>query len=214
VIFNILNSTVKFNIMAYRDFKIKDLKAKFGIQEIGTKLFDPLKIKKINPSDKLLSDLAEAEYITLSTEKAVSERLVAPVLVEIAKLNEELQVFSGEIIVADKANGLNGELDFVFARKPWTRKPENPLLCVTESKLGLINSGVDQATAQMLGLRIFNHNNGHDEDIIHGAVTDGTSWRFLKLKGNDLLLDLHVYSTENLPLLLGVLQEIINFYKK
>ena len=200
--------------MAYRDFKMKDLGAKFGIQEIGIKLFDATKIKKIAPSDKLLSDLAEAEYITLSTEKAVSERLVSPVLVEIAKLNVDLQIFSGEIIVADKVNGLNGELDFIFARKPWTRKPKNPLLCVTESKLGLINSGVDQATAQMLGLRIFNHNNGYTEDIIHGAVTDGTSWRFLKLEGTNLFLDLHVYSTENLPLLLGVLQEVVDFYKK
>lgn len=200
--------------MAYRDFKMKDLKAKFGIQEMGTNLFDPLKIQQIAPSDKLISDLVDAEFITLSTEKAVSERLVSPVLAEMAKLNVDIQIFSGEIIVADKANGLNGELDFVFARKPWTRKPQNPLLCVTESKLGLINSGVDQATAQMLGLRIFNHNNGYSEDIIHGAVTDGTSWRFLKLEGNNLLLDLHVYSTENLPLLLGVLQEVINFYKK
>ena len=200
--------------MAYRDLKMKDLKAKFGIQEMGVELFDKLKISTIEPSDSLKSKLADAKYITLSTEKAVSEQLVAPVLVEIAKMNEDLQIFSGEIIVADKANGLNGELDFVFARKPWTRKPQNPLLCVTESKLGLINSGVDQATAQMLGLRIFNHNNGYTEDIIHGAVTDGTSWRFLKLEGTNLLLDLTVYTTENLPLLLGVLQKVVDFYKK
>lgn len=200
--------------MAYRDFKMKDLGTKFGIQEMGIDLFDANKILRVEPSNSLKSKLADAQYITLSTEKAVSEQLVAPVLVEIAKLNEDLQVFSGEIIVADKANGLNGELDFVFARKPWTRKPQNPLLCVTEAKLGLINSGVDQAAAQMLGLRIFNQKNGYDEIIIHGAVTDGTSWRFLKLEGTNLLLDLHVYTTENLPLLLGVLQEIINFYKK
>ena len=199
--------------MAYRDFKIKDLRAKFGIQEIGTDLFLPNSILKIEPSDTLKSKLADAKYITLSTEKAVSEQLVAPVLVEIAKLNEDLQFFSGEIIVADKANGLNGELDFIIARKPWTRKPNNPLLCVTESKLGLINSGVDQAAAQMLGLRIFNQKNGYNEDIIHGAVTDGTSWRFLKLEGTSLLLDLTVYSTENLPLLLGVLQKVVDFYK-
>jgi hypothetical protein len=201
--------------MAYRDLKMKDLKAKFGIREMGARLFDPTQITPIEPSAKLLSDLADAEFITLSTEKAVSERLVSPVLVEIAKLNDFIQVFSGEIIVADKSQGLNGELDFLFARMPWTRKPENPLLCVTESKLGLINSGVDQAAAQMLGLRIFNQNNGYnDELIIHGAVTDGTSWRFLKLEGTDLLLDRHVYSTEKLPLLLGVLQKIVDFYKK
>ncbi len=200
--------------MAYRDFKMKDLKAKFGIQEIGTELFKGQVIEPVKPSDILLRNLADAQYITLSTEKAVSEQLVAPVLVEIAKLNDFLQIFSGEIIVADKSKGLNGELDFVFARKPWTRKPQNPLLCVTESKLGLINSGVDQATAQMLGLRIFNQTNGYDEAIIHGAVTDGTSWRFLKLEDTNLYIDLKIYTTSDLPLLLGVLQHVVDFYNK
>ena len=200
--------------MAYRNFKITDLKEKFGIQEIGSQLFDPAKIRRIEPSAKLLNDLADAELITLSTEKAVSERLVAPVLAEIAKHNDFLQIFSGEIIDADKKLGLNGEIDFVFSRLPWTRKPQNPLLCVTESKLGLINSGVDQAAAQMLGIRTFNKIRNFTDMIVHGAVTDGTSWRFLKLLDNDLLIDRHVYSTVDLPLLLGVLQEIVNFYKK
>ena len=200
--------------MAYRDFKMTDLKAKFGIVEVGTNLFDSAKIKQKEPSQSLIGKLADAQFITLSTEKAVSEQLVAPVLVELAKDNDFVQIFSGEIITADKPSGLNGELDFIIARKPWTRKPQNPLLCITESKLGLINSGVDQATAQMLGLRVFNQNQGYEENIIHGAVTDGTSWRFLKLEGKTLFIDLTVYSTEKLPLLLGVLQEIVNFYKK
>ena len=200
--------------MAYRNFKIAELQEKFGIQEIGSQLFDPAKIRRIEPSAKLLSDLTDAELITLSTEKAVSERLVSPVLAEIAKHNDFLQIFSGEIIDADKKVGLNGEIDFVFSRVPWTRKPQNPLLCVTESKLGLINSGVDQAAAQMLGIRTFNKIRNFTDMIVHGAVTDGTSWRFLKLLDNDLLIDRHVYSTVDLPLLLGVLQEIVDFYKK
>ena len=199
--------------MAYRDFKMKELTQKFGIREMGIHIFDHNTIPRIEPTDKLKADLLEAEFITLSTEKAVSERLVAPIIVEMAKRNHFLQVFSGEIIVADKKQGLNGEIDFVLARKPWTRKPNNPLLCVTESKLGLIDSGVDQAAAQMLGLRLFNQQNGYNELIIHGVVTDGSRWRFLKLEGNALYLDLHRYSTEDLPLLLGVLQTLIDFYK-
>lgn len=200
--------------MAYRDLKMTDLKAKFGITEIGTELFKADKVKRITPSASLLGKLADAKYITLSTEKAVSEQLVAPILVEIAKLNDFLQVFSGEIIVADKATGLNGEIDFIIARRPWTRKPQNPLLCVTEAKLGLIDSGVDQATAQMLGLRVFNQNKGYDDLIIHGATTDGKSWRFLKLEGTSLFIDETEYNSSDLPLLLGILQEIIDFYKK
>ena len=119
--------------MAYRDFKMDDLEKKFGIREIGTSFLDVLKIKLIEPSDKLKSDIFEARLITLSTEKAVSERLVVPVLAEMKKLNDEfLQVFSGEIIQGDKTQGLNGEIDFIMSKTPETTKPKNPIFCITE----------------------------------------------------------------------------------
>ena len=201
--------------MAYRDFKMDDLEAKFGIREIGKQLFDPSKIKMIEPSDKLKTDLLEARYITLSTEKAVSERLVSPVLAEMKKLNlEDIQVFSGEIIKADSKQGLNGEIDFIIARTPETLKPKNPLLIVTESKLGLIDGSVNQAAAQMIGIRVFNENRHYERTAIYGAVTDGGTWRFLKLDENNFYVDTNKFTTDKLPLLLGVLQEIVNFYKK
>ena len=84
--------------MAYRDFKMDDLEKKFGIREIGTSFLNVLKIKRIEPTDKLKADILEARLITLSTEKAVSERLVTPVLAEMKKLNDEfLQIFSESI---------------------------------------------------------------------------------------------------------------------
>ena len=201
--------------MAYRDFKMDDLESKFGIREIGKQLFDPSKIKLIEPSDKLKTDLLEARYITLSTEKAVSERLVSPVLAEIKKRNlEDIQVFSGEIIKADAKQGLNGEIDFIISRTPETLKPKNPLLIVTESKLGLIDGSVNQAAAQMIGIRVFNENRKYERTAIYGAVTDGAMWRFLKLEDNNFYVDSNKFSTDKLPLLLGVLQEIVDFYKK
>lgn len=199
--------------MAYRDFKMEDLEAKFGIREIGKQIFDPSKVKRIEPSDKLVTDLLEARFITLSTEKAVSERLVAPVLVEIKKRNlEDIQIFSGEIIKADSKQGLNGEIDFIFSRTPETLKPKNPLLIVTESKLGLIDGSVNQAAAQMIGIRVFNEKRNYPKTIIYGSVTDGTTWRFLKLDDNNFYVDTNKFTIDNLPLLLGVLQEIVDFY--
>ncbi len=200
--------------MAYRDFKIETLEQKFGIREIGVQLFETKKVKRVEPSEKLKMDLEDANIITLSTEKAVSERLVAPILAEIGKRNDFIQIFSGEIIVGDKKQGLNGEIDFIFSRTPWTLKPKNPLLCVTESKLGLVDKGVDQAAAQMLGVRYFNQKHDYKDIAVHGVVTDGKSWRFLKLDGNNLFVDRTDYSTTDLSLLLGVLQEIMNFYKQ
>ena len=199
--------------MAYRDFSLDMLEKQFGIREIGTILFNPNTITRIEPSDKLKADLEDAGIITLSTEKAVSERLVSPILAEIGKRNNFIQIFSGEIIVGDKKSGLNGEIDFLFARTPWTLKPKNPLLCVTESKLGFVDRGVDQAAAQMLGVKFFNQHRGYIVKVVHGVVTDGKSWRFLKLEDDNLYVDKSNYSTADLPLVLGVLQEIIDFYK-
>jgi hypothetical protein len=200
--------------MAYRDFKMKDLEDKFGIQEVGTDLFIPSTIKQIEPSEKLKSDIKDAKLINLSTEKAISERLVAPILAEIRRNNDDFQIFSGEIITGDKKLGLNGEIDFIFAKTPITTKPNTPIFCVTESKIGRVIEAFPQAIAQMLGVREFNKS--HDKDVvtIHGIVTDGKTWRILKLLNQNALVDQTDYSTENLPLLLGVFQEIINFYKK
>jgi hypothetical protein len=215
--FNFAKNTegvLKITIMAYRDFSMDDLERKFGIQEIGIRMFDVKTLPLIQPSNKLKEDLAEADEINLSTEKAVSERLVAPVLVEIKKRNDFVQIFSGEIITADKSEGLNGEIDFIYARKPVTSKPNTPLLCVTEAKLGFPSKAFPQACAQMLGLRLFNHKKGHDVNIIHGIVTDGRTWRVLKLEEKNLYVDLTEYSISELSILLGVLQKIIDFYKE
>ena len=200
--------------MAYRDFSMDDLAQKFGIQEVGIRLFDVKAVVRLEPSEKLKSDIAEADEINLSTEKAVSERLVAPVLVEIKKRNDFIQIFSGEIITADKAQGLNGEIDFIYAKKPITSKPNTPLLCVTEAKLGFPSRAFPQACAQMLGLRLFNAKKGHEIPIIHGIVTDGRVWRILKLDDTILYVDLTEYSISDLPLLLGILQKIMDFYKE
>ena len=165
-------------------------------------------------SGQRTADLADARFINLSTEKAVSERLVAPILVEIRKLNKDFQIFSGEILTGDKKQGLNGEIDFVFAKTPITTKPETPIFCVTESKLGKVPQAFPQATAQMLGVRLFNQHYGSNIDIIHAIVTDGTTWRILKLENKTLYVDSTDFLITDLSTLLGVLQRIIDFYKK
>lgn len=200
--------------MAYRDFKKEDLRQQFGIQENGVYLFRIPQILPINPTDKLKADLEDAQLINISTEKAVSERIVAPVLAEIRKRNVDCQIFSGEIITGDKKLGLNGEIDFIFAKTPITTKPETPIFCVTESKIGRVIEAFPQAMAQMLGVRFFNKKYDNSIDTIYGIVTDGTTWRILKLEGQTVFVDQNNFSINNLSILLGVLQEIVDFYKK
>jgi hypothetical protein len=197
--------------MAYRAFKEKDLKDKFGIQ-FQTMRFDYL-MKSIAPTQRLVDALEDAPLMTLSSEKAVSEGIIAPVLREVKRLNPLLiQIFSGEIIIADASKGLNGEIDFIITKEKNSIEPQAPIICVTEAKIGRLDKAIPQAAAQMLGARVFNQKNGEQLDIIHGLITDGTSWRLLKLEGNTVFKDEKTYFTNDLPHLLGALQTVIDFY--
>jgi hypothetical protein len=201
--------------MAYRDFKMKDLKDKFGIQEVDKSVFDFQKIAKIEPSNNLKRSISEAGYITLSSKLAISAQIIAPILADLRRENDDFQIFSGESIEGNKKLRLSGITDFIFAITPITSTPNTPIfLLLTHSKSKKLKAVYPEAISQMLGVRCFNEVKKSDIKIIHAVVTDGTTWRILKLEGDEVLVDEHNYSTENLPLLLGVLQEIINFYKK
>jgi hypothetical protein len=197
--------------MAYRAFKEKKLQTDFGIQFKSIVLAYPM--QPIQPTERLLLALEDAPLVTLSSEKAVSEGIITPVLRELKRLNpDKIQIFSGEIIIADASKGLNGEIDFIITKEQNSIGPQAPILCVTEAKIGRLDKAIPQATAQMLGARVFNQKNGENVEIIHGLITDGTSWKLLKLDGNLVLKDTKTYFTNDLPNLLGALQALIDFY--
>jgi hypothetical protein len=202
--------------MAYRDFKMSDLISRFGIkQEMQIDLFNRDKVVRVESSAYLKMSMDRAELFELTTEKAISERLVSPILAEIKERNPMfVKLFSGEIINADFKQGLNGEIDFILTKHPESLDPRSPILCVTEAKIGRIQRHIPQAAAQMLGARVFNEKNGEPTNTVYGAVTDGKVWRFLKLENDSFFQDEKDIFINDLPLLLGVLQEIVDFYKK
>ena len=198
--------------MAYRDFTFSDLYIKFGTEQSRKKLFD--KIVPQQPSDLLVAFLDTASDAALSTEKAVSEALVYPILQEIRLRNRaELKLFSGENLLGDKSKGLNGECDFILSKSPKTLDLGFPIINITEAKQGDIENLKSQAAAQLLGARLFNEHHGNPTETIYGACTSGFTWVFLKLERNEIVIDSDRYSISNLPQLLGVLQTIIDLSK-
>jgi hypothetical protein len=217
--FNFAKNTegvLKITIMAYRDFKMSDLTEKFGIvQLMPTPIFNRQSIKMVEPSAYLKMAMQKAELFELSTEKAISERLVSPILAELKERNPNtIKLFSGEIINADVKVGLNGEIDFILTKHPESIDPRAPILCITEAKIGKIQKYIPQAVAQMIGARVFNAKNKEPIDIIYGAVTDGKVWRFLKLEKAELFTDDKDIFINELPLLLGALQFIVDSNNK
>ena len=199
--------------MAYRDFKLVDLENKFGIVQHQVHLFDV--IKPIQPTAWLIETLRKKRSgIRPTTEKAVSESTISAILTEIQELNQDkLTLFSGENLNADRAAGLNGEIDFLFVNRPDVFEILVPVINITEAKFNqAIERSIAQAAAQMIGARVFNQKNNNPIKTIFGCVTNANQWIFLKLEDNNLLVDKSEYSPTNLPELLGAFQSIIDFY--
>jgi hypothetical protein len=200
--------------MAYRKYTDQKLRELLHLRRQKIELFKDSKIGLVQASEWLRSTLQIAKKLNLTTEKAVCEALVSPILTEIKILNENsIDLYSGELVNVDKSLDLNGEIDFLFTKVKDSLGIQAPILCITEAKIGLIDKGIPQAAAQMYAVRLFNEKEGNPLEIVYGAVTDGKTWRFLKLEGNILYTDLEILYLNNLPLLLGTLQWIIDFYK-
>jgi hypothetical protein len=71
----------------------------------------------------------------VDTEKARSEVIINPVLLEVRRiLNLQISVFSGEEFNVDVSVGLNGVCDFLISRSPEQLTVEAPAIVVVEAK--------------------------------------------------------------------------------
>ncbi len=169
-------------------------------------LFDA--VQPIAPGDALRTHLEVYLPLVLSiqTEKARAELIVAPVLVEAVRLSlGPTSFFSGSEFPADPAEGLTGTLDFVLSRSPEQYFVCAPVLAVVEAKNDDFRRGYGQCLAAMVGAQRFNERETSDLGPIYGAVTTGTNWRFLKLVGPDAWIDRREYYIQDLEQILGIL---------
>jgi hypothetical protein len=193
--------------MSYSDFTVGKVKQAFGIETIEGKTFFPL-IVPVVPSSTLLEILDETLPLAVASpsEKAKSELLISPILVEVRKyLQRRVSLFSGQDFPVDASVGLVGICDFLISRSTEQLEVESPVLVLVEAKKADINSGMGQCMAEMEAARRFNEQAGEKANPIYGCVTSGLLWRFLKLDGNQMTVDLKDYSLDPLGDLLGKL---------
>jgi tetrahydromethanopterin S-methyltransferase subunit G len=167
-------------------------------------------IKETPPSDFLTTVLKINSEQALTTEKAKSEFLIAPILYEIARKNQDkISFFSGYNFDVEKSLGLKGFCDFLFAKVPKTSIIKEPVFCLVEAKNENIEKGIPQCIAEMYAARLFNQKKGKDIPIIYGCVTFAYQWVFLKLENSVVYRDLDNYTLNDLPQILGILQYIV-----
>ena len=193
--------------MPYSDFTLRKVKQTFGITTVEGERFLP-EIKPIAASATLTDFLAESLPLAIATgsEKARSELIISPVLLEVRKiLQRKISLFSGADFTVDPALGLTGICDFLLSRSPEQLEIEAPAVVIVEAKKADLNPGIGQCIAEMIAAQKFNEVNNQPISIIYGSVTNGTVWRFLQLIEQTVTIDFTDYPLPPVDVILGIL---------
>ncbi len=167
-------------------------------------------IVKINPSKRLAEDIEEAKLMPIATEKAKSEWIIGPILKELKRRNPHISIFSGFKLNVEGDAKLQGNPDYILSAKPNMVEIVAPIFCLMESKNKTPDDGFAQCAAEMYAARLFNQENDDPFETIYGAVTNAFDWVFLKLEEQTIYIDKNRFFLNDLPLLLGILQQIVN----
>lgn len=196
--------------MAYSDFTLPELKQRFhlSITETANLFAD-------TPEADLPPVLAQAlaRYLPLAvnvnTEKARSELVIAPVLVEFKLLHRDrVSLFSGIDFTVDEAAGLKGQCDYILARSPEQLALTAPVCVLVEAKNENIVAGIPQCLAEMVAAQRFNAQQRLPDTAVYGVVTTGVLWRFLKLEGSRADVDVVEYPIHTPRKIFGILTQI------
>jgi hypothetical protein len=185
--------------MAYSEFDLADLPSKLGVTVTDNPdLFQGVVGVPLSPPVQALLRGYMPLAIANGTEKARSELLIAPLLVDAREqLAQRISLFSGWDFVVDKVKGLNGVCDYILCRSPQQEFITTPVAVVVEAKNENIKGGLGQCGAAMVAARLFNERAGSAGESVVGCVTTGTVWRFLRLEGSELLIDQKEYYLAN-----------------
>lgn len=199
--------------MAYSDFKtIDDIKQRFDLKIVsGNSLFAD--VPEVAISTLLQETLRENIPLALNinTEKARSELMIAPVLVEARRmLNRKISLFSGIEFNVDASLNLTGYCDFILSQSPDQIYVEAPVACIVEAKNENIKSGYPQCMAEMIAVKIFNERNAVSVSSILGVVTTGSNWKFLKYQEDILFIDFDEYLINQTGKLLGIFAAVLS----
>ena len=196
--------------MAYSDFTLNELKQKFQLL--------------VDEKTDLFADVAEVELpatladllrrylplaINLTTDKARSELVTAPVLMEFKLLHDDrISLFSGLEFNVDDAAGLRGRCDYILSQNSEQLVLTAPVCVLVEAKNENIVAGIPQCLAEMVAALRFNAAQGLPTRPVFGAVTTGIQWRFLKLDGVQAFIDAAEYPIQNPKKIFGILHYI------
>jgi hypothetical protein len=198
--------------MSYSDFTLDKVKKEFNLT-LSDKIDMFTDKPELKCSELLMEILRDNVPLALAsnTEKSRSEMIISPILIELRKqLNYQISLFSGIDFTIEPTKGLNGNCDFLISRSPELLIVSTPVITLVEAKKENLNAGLGQCVAEMLAAQLFNERENNAINTIYGVVTTGTVWKFLKLTGQFVEVDLSEYYLNNVNKILGILASFIS----
>ena len=199
--------------MSYSDFTLPELKKRFQLTtDEATDLFAD--VEEVSVSTLLAELLAENVPLALAihTEKARSELIVAPLLVELRKVcQRRISLFSGTDFVVDPGQGLTGSADFIISRSTEQLYITAPVVVIVEAKRDSIKDDLGQCIATMVGAQVFNEREQTGITAIYGMVTTGSIWQALRLEAQAIWIDRREHYIEQPGKILAILLKMVGF---
>jgi hypothetical protein len=197
--------------VAYNQFTAREITEKFGVTYVDVDgLFAEVAAAPIDPSLTWYLKQSVPLALSISTEKARSEMIITPILIEARRLRKgAVSLFSGTEFTVDPSRGLNGFCDYLLSLSRTQIEIEAPVVAIVEAKNENIRAGVPQCVAEMLAARIFNEGRGRPTRVVYGAVTSGSDWRFLRLRDATVEIDTAEYYASDVERIVGVLVHML-----
>ncbi len=198
--------------MGYRNYKsLRQTLEKLDLEESSINLFPEIML--IEPSDWLKRSLEIAALTPLTNEKSKSEKLISPILLEVALAYlDNVTLYSGEDLYVDDKRDLSGACDFFISKHPLKSVMQAPIITLVEAKDENMDYGKGQCLAQMYASKIFNEQKGKPQKFIYGCAVIGDDWKFLKLVDNQVYTNMKTYYISDLPKILGIFHHIIKSF--
>lgn len=197
--------------MPYSQFTLETVESTFSLSILENKeMF--LNVPESDYSELLqkILDYNIPLALEIATEKARSEMLITPILIEIKQqFNSQISLFSGKEFNVDPEKGLVGYCDFLLSKSSSQLMIKSPVAVLIEAKNDNIQLGLGQCIAEMIAAQLFNQKRGNSISTVYGGVTTGTNWKFMRLRDKIVEIDPNEYFLNQLRKIIGILKSFL-----